>query len=240
MKAMVLAAGLGTRLKPLTDSLPKALVRVGGVPMLERVLTRLAAAGVGEAVVNVHHHAEQVEAYLANRSAPPRTKISREDPVLETGGGLKHASWFFDDGRAFLVHNVDVVTDLDLKALYEAHLESGALATVAVQKRESSRAYLFSPEGNLVGRRDKGRDELAVPGEEPLEALAFTGVHAISPKLFERMTEEGAFSINTTYLRLAKEGALIRAFRCDSAYWADIGDAQKLARADAAARERGL
>ena len=202
---MVLAAGLGTRLKPLTDHVPKCLIDVGGMPLLEAALRRLKRAGVTEAVVNAHHHVEQVAAFLV--ALRPllglRLELSREDPVLETGGGLKKAAGFFSDGKPFLVYNADVVTDLDLGALMAAHAGSGALATLAVRDRPSRRRLLFKA-GRLAGRE---------PGDG--EALAFSGIHAAGPGFLARMTEEGVFSLTDVWLRLAREGALIAPFRHD-------------------------
>lgn len=241
MKAMVLAAGLGTRLRPLTDSTPKALVPVAGKPLLARALERLKAAGVEEVIVNVHHHAGQVERFLEVNAGfgLGRVELSREETLLETGGGLKKAAWFFDDGRPFFLYNADIVTDISLPALYRFHLEHPALATLAVQARPSSRLLLFAA-GQLVGRREGGRDEWAGAAREPAAALGFAGLHVLSPEIFPLMTETGVFSITKTYLRLAAAGRRVQAFRCDDAFWADVGSPEKLRRADAEARARGL
>lgn len=241
MKAMVLAAGLGTRLRPLTDSLPKCLVEVGGMPLLELALRRLKNAGVSEAVVNAHHHADQVEMFLdaAASRLGLRLAFSREDPVLETGGGLKKAAWFFDDGESFLVCNADVVTDLDLGAFMAAHRRSGALGTLAVLDRATKRKLLFK-DGRLVGR--EGHDGV-VWAQEPVpgaEALAFSGMHAYSPELLGRLTEEGVFSFTKPWLRLAAEGARLAPYRHDGDLWIDIGTPEKLESARAAVVARGL
>ena len=227
---MVLAAGLGTRLRPLTDRIPKCLIDVGGMPLLEGALRRLKRAGVTEAVVNAHHHAEQVAAFLValRPMLGLRLELSREDPVLETGGGLKKAAGFFSDGQPFLVYNADVVTDLDLRALLAAHAASGALATLAVLDRPSKRRLLFK-DGRLAGRE---------PGEG--EALAFSGVHACSPALFPLVSEEGVFSSVDVWLRLAKEGRHIGAFRHDGGVWLDIGTPERLAAARRFADANGL
>ena len=147
MKAMILAAGLGTRLRPLTDSRPKALVEVCGRALLEITLLRLRSFGVTEVIINVHHFSDQVVAYLkAKQNFRMRIEISREDDLLlDTGGGLKKAAWFFlQDGseQPFLLHNVDVLSDIDLARMLQAHREAGALATLAVQRRDSSRQLL--------------------------------------------------------------------------------------------------
>lgn len=243
MKAMVLAAGVGSRLRPLTDSLPKALVEVGGAPMLEIVLKRLIAAGVDAAIVNTHHHPGQVEAFLrARRNFGIRIELSHEPELLDTGGGLKKAAWFLEGKDPFFVHNVDIYTDLDLSALCRAHRESGALATLAVQERPSSRYLLFDGRDRLCGwgNEDKGRLAWAGGPVAGARRLAFCGIHVVSPALLPRITETGAFSIFTPYVRLAGGGADIRAFPIGAAYCQDIGSAEKLeaARRRAAGRQR--
>jgi NDP-sugar pyrophosphorylase family protein len=244
MKAMVLAAGLGTRLRPLTDNRPKALVEVGGRTMLELTLERLKRFGVREAIVNTHHHAEMIEEYLrANNDFGMRIEISREDALLDTGGGLKKAAWFFleegDHGaldEPFFVHNVDVLSKIDLSALTRAHRESGALATLAVQERETSRYLLFDRERRLVGRR-RGKDgepEWMHPEHSEVDAiaLAFCGIHVIAPRIFAEMEENGAFSIIDAYLELARKGERVMAFRADGAQWRDMGRPESVAKAD--------
>jgi len=232
MKAMILAAGLGARLRPLTDTTPKALVDVGGAPLLKVLLERLAHAGVTEVIVNTHHLADKLTNFLEDKKREGlKVEISRETFFpLETGGGLKKAAWFFDDGKPFFLHNCDIFTELDLPAMYEAHLESGALATLAVKERPSSRQLLFDPELNLRGRSDASKEGLewaGAPVNGPLR-LAFSGVHVISPEIFPLMTETGVFSIMDVYLRLAGAGAKIKGFRMDGSYWTDIGTLEKL------------
>jgi NDP-sugar pyrophosphorylase family protein len=239
MKAMVLAAGLGTRLRPLTNDRPKALVEIGGRSLLESTLRRLRKFGVGEVIVNAHHFADMVVDYLrARQDFGMRIEISREETLLDTGGGLKKAAWFFleDAGsrdEPFIVHNVDVLSTIDLGRMLAIHLEQNALATLAVQDRNTSRYLLFDPGLTLCGRRiGEGRaPELvrAVPG---FEALAFSGIHVISPRLLNMLSEDGAFSIITAYLRLAARGEAIRAFRADAYYWRDLGKAEDLAQAE--------
>ena len=230
MKAMILAAGLGTRLRPLTDDRPKALVEVAGRTLLEITLTRLRGFGIREVIVNVHHFAEMIIDYLKeNDSFGIRIEISREEELLDTGGGLKKAAWFFTgngkqkDGP-FILHNVDVISTIDFQRMLQFHNQNRALATLAVQRRASSRYLLFDEQGHLCGRR-AGRDqkEEIVQGAEKKDALAFSGVHVISPRLLELMREEGVFSIITEYLRLAEQGEKIVAFRADEYYWRDLG-----------------
>jgi NDP-sugar pyrophosphorylase family protein len=229
MKAMVLAAGLGTRLRPLTEERPKALVTVGG---------RLRSAGVTEVIVNVHHFADAVADFLKkNRGFGMRIELSREDALLDTGGGMKQAGWFFaDDTEPFVVHNVDILTNIDLRRMAEAHQQSGALATLAVQQRESARQLLFDEQLELCGRRIARAPELARPCVRP-QALAFCGVHVIAPRLLTMWQEDAAFSIIDVYLRLARAGEKIAAFRADEYYWRDLGKKEDLAQAEQELKE---
>jgi len=241
MKAMILAAGLGTRLCPLTDDRPKALVEVAGRALLEIALTRLREFGVREAIVNVHHFADMVIEYLkAKDNFGMRIEVSREDLLLDTGGGLKKAAWFFleDSGESekeapFILHNVDVLSTIDLGRMVRAHSEKRALVTLAVQERETSRYLLFDDQMQLCGRRTarEGKTEVVRPSQQPL-ALAFSGVHVVSPRLLPMMKEEGVFSIIDAYLRLAGEGERIQAFQTDEYYWRDLGTPESLRRAE--------
>ena len=223
MKAMVLAAGLGTRLRPLTNDRPKALVQVGGRTMLEIVLERLRTFGVDEVIVNTHHFAAMMGGYFeAHGNFGMRIEISPEETLLDTGGGLKKAAWFFlegERGEPFIVHNVDVISDIDLAAMVRFHQEQGALATLAVQARATKRPLLFDAEGQLRRRAAAGGAN-AEPG---MQELAFSGIHVLSPRIFASITEQGAFSIIDTYIRLAAQGEKIAAFRADGYYWRDLG-----------------
>jgi len=230
---MILAAGLGTRLRPLTDGVPKALVAVAGVPMLERVARRLVAAGVHRLIVNAHHHADQIEAFVRDRAGfGVDTVVSREDPVpLETGGGLLHARPLFHSGAPFFLYNVDVITDFDLGALYADHLRLGSLVTLAVNDREPSRPLLFDDLG-LYGWADRR------PGREATKAIrepvgasrdwGFAGVHVVDPAIFGLLTETGAFPIIPAYLRLAEAGHAIRPHDVTGAEWLEIGTVERL------------
>ena len=238
MKAMILAAGLGTRLRPITNDRPKALVEVGGRTLLEITLTRLQAFGIRNVIINVHHFADMVVDYLkAHANFGMQIELSREDILLDTGGGLKRAGWFFlqDPGRdePFILHNVDVVSDIDIGRVMEAHVAAQALATLAVQPRQTSRKLLFDDQLQLCGRRishpGNEKDELVRPSTH-LGAFGFTGIHVISPRIFEKMTEQGVFSIVDVYLRLAGEGERIIAFRADEYSWRDLGKLENIAK----------
>lgn len=236
MKAMILAAGLGTRLRPLTDSLPKALVKVGNRTLLEIAISRLREFGVRDIIVNVHHFADSVVEFLrANENFGIHIEISHEEILLDTGGGLKNAGWFFTgETGPFLLHNVDVISRIDLSEMLNAHHEGQALATLAVQKRPTSRPLLFDGSMQLCGRR-LGSDqkvELVRDAKHPAE-LAFAGIHVISPRLLSLMTESGSFSIIPSYLRLAGLGEKILGFRADDYWWRDIGTPERLKEAKA-------
>jgi NDP-sugar pyrophosphorylase family protein len=238
MKAMILAAGLGTRLRPLTDNRPKALVEIGGHTLLEITLSRLRAFGIGEVIINVHHFADMILDYLkTNDNFGMRIETSREEVLLDTGGGLKKAAYFFRGGSSssdapFILHNVDVISTIDLQRMVQFHLENQALATLAVQDRETSRYLLFDESFQLCGRQIRG-DEKAklVRSSRQVQPLAFSGIHVISPRLFSMMTEDGAFSIITSYLRLAAQGERILGFRADEYYWRDLGRLENVTQA---------
>ena len=235
MKAMVLAAGLGTRLKPLTDGRPKALVELNHRALLEIVLTRLRDSGIFDVIINVHHFADLIVEYLAaHDNFGMRIAISREDILLDTGGGLKKAAWFFlqdSEQQPFLLHNVDVLSTIDFSRMEEFHRSHAALATLAVKNRETSRYLIFDERNNLCGRQSTRDPEKA--------SLAFSGIHVISPRLLPLMPEEGVYSIIPTYLDLASRGEKILAFGADEYYWRDLGKPKDL---DAAAEDatRGI
>jgi NDP-sugar pyrophosphorylase family protein len=235
MKAMILAAGLGTRLRPLTDDRPKALVEVAGHSLLEIALRRLRIFGVNDVIINTHHHAGMIAEYLqANSNFNMHLTISHEDQLLDTGGGLKQAAWFFlerggESHEPFILHNVDVISTIDLGRMMQLHNEKNALATLAVQQRDTSRHLLFDEHGELCGRQaGRTAERELVRAVRDAAPLAFSGIHIISPRLLAMMEEKGAFSIITAYLRLAAQGERITAFHADEYYWRDLGRPESL------------
>jgi len=234
MKAMILAAGLGTRLRPLTDDRPKALVEVAGRTLLEITLARLRTFGISDVIINVHYLADMILEYLQkNDNFGMHIEVSREDVLLDTGGGLKKAAYFFrEESEPFILHNVDVISTIDLGRMVQFHIENQALATLAVQDRKTSRYLLFDEARQLCGRRS-GSDEKTelVRSSQAVQALAFSGIHVISPRILSMMSEEGAFSIIQSYLRLAAQGEKILGFRADEYYWRDLGRPENVVQA---------
>lgn len=231
MKAFILAAGLGTRLKPLTNNKPKALVEVNGVTLLEHLIVKLQNLEVTELIINVHHYAEQVKEFLRKKNNfGIRIEVSDEtEQLLDTGGGLKKAAWFFDDNKPFLVHNVDVLSNIDLNQLYQTHLQSGSLATLAVKDRNTSRYFLFNDNNELCGWENTNTGEILYHSNnsQQLTALAFSGIQVISPQIFDKISETGKFSSTDLYIRLSAKNK-IAAFRHDKDYWLDLGKPESI------------
>lgn len=240
MKGMIFAAGLGTRLRPLTDDKPKALVEVAGKPMLLHVIESFKRAGITELVVNVHHFADKIIEYLSsNSNFGLNIHISDErDCLLDTGGAILKAREWLDSSEPFLVHNADILTNLDLNALENAHIGSGAAATLVVAPRETARYLLFDKEMNLCGWTNVKTGEVLPAGVDSnsLEKLAFGGIHILSPdKIYERLSHfssEKKFSIVPFYVNNCRE-ATIRGYLSPTPYkWIDIGRPETLAKAE--------
>lgn len=224
---MILAAGLGTRLRPLTYETPKALVQVAGQPVLEHVARRVVEAGADRIVVNVSPHADRIRAFIEERGGwGVDVRISEEpDGPLETGGGLLKAAPLFRGDRPILVHNADILTDVDLEALYAAH--ASALATLAVREAESDR-YLIFDEVGMVGYAYSGNEVRARGPEGKERRVDFMGVQVINPRLLKLFEETGKFSIFTTYMRLIRAGERFAAYDATESRWSDIGTHEQL------------
>jgi NDP-sugar pyrophosphorylase family protein len=227
---MILAAGRGTRLRPLTETTPKTLIEVGGKTLLEWVARRLVAAGADRLIVNAHEHADRIERHLAELELGVEVLLSREvERPLETGGGVLHAAGLFRRNGTFLVHNGDVISEIDLAGLLDAHRNRGALASLAVHERETSRFLLFDGEG-LFGRENvsDGRRETVRAPRGAVRRLAFAGIHAIEPRFLDLVSERGVFSILDPYLRLSAAGERIDAHDVTGATWLEIGTPERL------------
>ena len=226
MEGFILAAGLGTRLRPLTDDRPKALVEVQGRTLLEICIDRFAAAGIRHVVVNVHHFGDMVIDYLHSRQWPCDVTVSDERAMLlDTGGALRRAMPLFSGCEPVVVHNVDVLSRIDLQQLERAHHEQGNIATLCVSRRTTQRLLAFTPEGRLMGREGESLSE-------PHEALAFSGITMVSPMLFHLLPEaDHPYPIIDEYIRLSTAGEHIGMFQHKAADWLDVGKPQTLEQA---------
>jgi NDP-sugar pyrophosphorylase family protein len=230
MKGMILTAGVGSRLKPLTDKTPKALVKVADFAMLDLALAYYKKHGVEDVIINVHHMADQLMEFVAQKRWMGYTiEISDEtSELLNTGGGLKKAASFFNGEKEFALMAVDILTDLDLTAMVEQHRQNKALVTLAVKDRETSRSLLFDNQGCLAGWKHNSTGETKiVEGRQAQDAFGFSGVHVISTKLFDLMEETGSFSIVDLYLRLAKTEK-IQLFNHSEGRWIEFGRVENI------------
>lgn len=224
-KAIILAAGLGSRLKPLTDHKPKALLEWEGKTLLEHVIQKLKSSGFTSLVINVHHHAEMIMDFVKQKdNFGIEIEFSHEkDELLDTGGGIANASWFFGD-EPFLVYNVDIFSNIDLRDMYEEHLRSGAIATMAVKERVTTRSLLMDSGNLLKGWRDNRSGETILTGAsaEGLTPIAFSAIHIMDPRVFELFPEEKRFPLMPFYLELARTHP-VHLYRHDRDSWSDMG-----------------
>jgi NDP-sugar pyrophosphorylase family protein len=215
--------------------MPKALVPVAGKPMIEILIKHLTLNGITDIIVNVHHFADQVIGFLnQNNSFGANITISNESGLLlDTGGGLKNASWFFDDNQPFLVQNVDVISNINYADFLETHCKIRALATLAVSSRETSRRFLFDSSMQLCGWENSKSNELrmARPQSENLTRFAFSGIHILDPEIFSFMQQQGKFSIIDSYLEIAATNKII-GFVHNPDYWVDMGKPDELLKAE--------
>ena len=229
MKAIIFAAGLGKRLGPVTENIPKSLVDINGKTALQIAVEKCSLNGFNDIIINVHHFADMVEDEVKKLNKMGfRISVSDERAMLlETGGGLYKARGFFDK-KPFLVYNVDIITDLDLSALYGFHLDKDGLATLAVRDRPGNRLYLIDKSGLIRGWRNKasGEEILATVTPEKLSEIAFSGIHIVEPEIFNYMYE-GVYSMTTLYLNLAEKFKIF-SYRYDEGYWGDIGTPESL------------
>ena len=229
MRAMILAAGLGTRLQPLTNNLPKALIKIREKTLLEIAIKTLVRNGFDKIIINVHHFAEKVISFIEQNNFGADILISDErDKLLDTGGGLKKASRFFNDGKPFLLYNVDILSNLNLNNLYKVHLQSNSIATLIVRKRKSGRYLLFNSENILCGWKNTKTGELISACNKDLSnEFAFSGIHIIDPKIFSLMPKDDAFSMIDLYLDIMKENKIIASIDNNS-FWLDAGKTENL------------
>ncbi len=237
MEAMIFAAGLGTRLRPYTDNRPKALVEIGGIPLLEIAIRRLKYVGVMRIVVNVHHFADQITDFLTSKNYFDIEIVTSDERerLLDTGGGLKKATSFFSENQPFIVCNADIISNLDYAAMLEAHTSSRADATLAVQQRESSRSLLFDDNGNLCGWQNNltGIQRIARQTNEVPTQYSFSGIQIISPSFLGTPPDSDVFSMIDWYLEAAAHGQHIAAWPHPDAWILDVGKPDALSKATA-------
>ena len=240
MKALLLAAGKGTRLKSLTNKKPKALVEINGVTLLERNIKKLMFYGVDEIIINVHHCANQIIQFLKDKDHfGIRIEISDErDELLDTGGGLLKASWFFDDKMPFFIHNVDVLSEVNLREMLEYHNYTNLEITLAVKNRESSRYLLFDQQKHLIGWKNASTKGMVMTRNSPkkYEEYGFSGIQIMNPSIFKDIEQKGKFSLIDLYLTLSKHHMIV-AYIHNKDRWIDVGTKEKLKKAEKIADE---
>lgn len=232
MQAMILAAGLGTRLKPITDDIPKALVKINDRTLLEIIIRKLIDNDFRKIVINVHHFADKIKDFLDSNTFAADIFISDEtDLLLDTGGGIKFAQKFFDDSP-ILIHNIDIISDLNLKEFYQYHISDDSIASLCVSKRISNRYLLFNSNNILCGWQDvKKNEKIIIREEENLNQLAFNGIHILNPEIIKMFPNEKVFSVIKAYLKIA-EIEDVHAFISNDIKWIDVGKIDSLERAE--------
>lgn len=234
MKAILFAAGLGTRLGAMTQNTPKALVKINGKPLLFHAIEKLKSSGVNQLVVNVHHFADQIISYLCKNDFGITVHISDErEQLLDTGGGMLKARPYLDGDKPFIAYNVDVLTSLNLKEVIEYHHEYNPLATLVVRQRSTSRYFLFDQKMQLAGWRNKTTGEEIFSKSEQFELAewAFSGIQIVSPEIFDLIGEQGKFSVTPLYLRMAQEHRIV-GFPDHSDFWIDLGKPGQIEQAE--------
>ncbi len=230
MKAMILAAGIGSRLQPITDTIPKPLVKVGNFTLLELTIRYLKKYGVDQVVVNVHHFADQIIEYLEknNGFGIPYIISDEREMLMNTGGAIVHAAEYLRNEKYFILMGADILTGLDLKAMIDSHLIQNSMATLAVKDRETSRSLLFNDRMQLVGWRNNANGTIrGSNADTATAALGFSVIQVLNPAIFDLITEQGTFSIIDLYLRLM-DSFKILGFRHDNTPWLEFGRIDRL------------
>lgn len=243
MKSIIFAAGIGSRLGELTGNKPKALVEISGITLLEAAIRKLKKYGIDEIIINVHHFADMIEEFLwKNRNFDIRIELSDErEQLLETGGGLMKASWFFDDNKPFLTYNVDVLTSLDITSLIVFHKESDSLVSLACKKRNTERYFLTDKSNRLCGWENiKTGDRIdAIHSEGAVERVGYSCVTVMNPEIFDLIGEKGVFSLTPIFLRLTEKHPVM-VYKHDQDYWTDIANQKRFDEANEYFRKRDV
>jgi len=227
-KAMILAAGYGTRLHPLTESKPKALVEYQGLSLLEHVLRKLEEAGIEEVVINTHYLSEQISEFVSKRKSKVKINLIHEEEILGTGGAIANARKYFEDEKNVLVYNVDVVSDFSITEFYKFHLSNNSDVSLAVNKRDTTRPLLVNSEELVIGIKKRNGDEIVVKESLQISERAFCGVHIISENVLEKFSEVHFFGIIEFYMELIESGNRIVTFDIGDSKWLDLGKDIKL------------
>ncbi len=225
---MILAAGFGTRLKPLTDTLPKALIPINGIPMIHRVVDKLIATGIREIIINTHAYADQIEKYFQAHSFDASIELIYEPEILGTGCAIYNARNFFREENLFIVHNVDIYSEINLNAMIAYHEQHQPIATLAINKRETSRPILVGEEKRLIGKVEWfDDDQIANFMKKGVSQFGFCGIHILTPKIFKYMNA-GVSDIFESYNRCIEDDKSIQCFDITNNYWIDIGKESSL------------
>jgi len=231
---MILAAGLGRRLKSLTQNTPKALIKIKDKTLLEIVISKLKSQGINDVIINVQHHARQIIDYVNIKNKfGINIEFSNETELLDTGGGLKKASHYFNDGFPFLLQNVDVISNINITEMLDFHNRNNSIITIAIRSRKTSRYFLFDKNNRLCGWKNETTNEKRIVKETSNNLLPFSfmGVHIISPQVFKYFPKEDKFSIVDFYLDIAAENKIL-GFQADEFSWIDCGKPENLIKAE--------
>lgn len=228
-KVFILAAGFGSRLKPLTDNLPKALIPYKGKPMIENVITKLTSQGINEIVINTHHHADRMNEYFSSRRGKEDITLVYESRILGTGGALKNAEKYLVDAENFFIYNTDVDSDVDLEEFSNFHLENEGIATLCVQQRKTTRYLISDSFGKLTGRTENGKNVFYTENTNDINLRAFCGIHLINRRIFQFLPEnEENFDIIPLYMSIINQKNMIFTYDISSNFWKDLGVPQNL------------
>lgn len=222
-KAMILAAGFGSRLKPLTDTVPKALIPYNGFPMIYNVIQKLKFAGIESIVINTHYLSEQMKKYFEENDFGIEINLVHENEILGTGGAIKNAAQYLNNSGDFLVYNVDVSSDIDINEMYKFHIFNNSFATLAVKERKSTRYLIMDSENKLVGRVLEGEKHIYTTVFYQQLETAFCGIHIISQEIFSNFPQDPCFDIMPVYMDLLKNGKKLMCFDIKDAFWRDLG-----------------